>query len=270
MAHENIQKVEKLLDLGNNVVIYRVHLDALREQDKNARVMALEKFERLTANIQKDARLESLPLCTPKQNQAGNNEFLIISGHHRVRAARSAGLQFIPIMVLEEELTPDQIKSKQLAHNALAGYDNMDVLTEIYKEIEDVNEKMASGLTELDFQIDAPNVPVDDIEVNFDFELLNVLFMPKQAKRFDEILALIEPSAKLYLADKKDFERLAAQIQEISKRDNIRNISAIMARMIDIVEQYHKEFPPIENKLIKKDDKAKPKTKTAGRVQKKN
>ena len=243
MAHENLKKIEKLMDLGNNISIWRVHLDAIREQDKNARVMPLEKFERLSANIGKDKRLESLPLCTPFKNQGGNDEFLLISGHHRTRAARAAGLTTIPIMVLDENLTHDQIRAKQLAHNALAGYDNPEVLAELYKEIEDVNEKLASGLTDIDFEIEAPNITSNDVEIHFDFELLNILFMPKQANRFDEILAIIDPSAKLYLADKADFERMKNQIQEISRRENVRNISAIMARMLDIVENYHKEHP---------------------------
>ena len=243
MAHENVSKVEKLLDLGNNISIWKVHLDALREQDKNARVMPLEKFERLASNIGKDKRLESLPLVTPVKNQGGNNEFLIISGHHRVRASRSAGLQFVHVMSIDEELTHDQIRAKQLAHNALAGFDNPEVLSELYKEIDDVNEKLASGITESDFNLDVPNFKSDDIEVNFDFEILNILFMPKQASRFDEVLSLLEPEAKLYLADKEDFERMKNQIQEISKRENVRNMSAIMSRMLDICEQYHDKFP---------------------------
>lgn len=258
MSHENIKKVEKMLDLGGGISIWRVHLDALREQDKNARVMPLEKFERLTANIGKDKRLESLPLVTPVKNQADNDEFLIISGHHRVRAARSAGLQFIYVMSLDENLSHDQIRAKQLAHNALSGFDNLDVLAELYKEIEDVNEKLASGITDMDLQIDAPILHAGDIEVNFDFETLSILFMPKQANRFDEILSTIEPESKIYLADKADFERMKTQIQEVSKRENIRNMSAIMARILDIVEKYHKDTPaPVEaeeDKENKKDD----------------
>jgi len=257
MAHENIEKVEKMLDLGDGISIWKVHLDALREQDKNARVMSLEKFERLTSNIGKDKRLESLPLVTPVKNQADNNEFLIISGHHRVRAARAAGMQFIHVMSLDEELTHDQIRAKQLAHNALAGFDNPDVLAELYAEIEDVNEKLASGITDMDLEIEAPVMHADDIEVDFDFETLSILFMPKQATRFDEILSTIEPESKLYLADKADFERIKAQIQEISKRENVRNMSAIMARMLDIVEKYHNDTPfvvaPEEIKSNKKD-----------------
>ncbi len=241
MIHENRQKVEKLLDLENGISIWRVHLDALREQDKNARIMPLEKFERLTANMKKDSRLESLPLVTPVKN--GHNEFAIISGHHRTRAARAAGIQFIHVMSINDELTNDQIVSKQLAHNALDGYDNNEVLSELYNEIQDINEKIASGLSDMDVKIEAPSIGNDDIAVGFDFEFLNIMFIEKQSKHFDEVLSLIEPEAKLYLADYKDFDRVKNTIQEISKRDDIRNIAAIMARMLDIVEKYHSDTP---------------------------
>lgn len=267
MAHENIDKVEKIAELGNNISLWRVHLDAIREQDKNARVMPLEKFDRLTANIAKDHRLESLPLVTPIKNQAGNPEFLLISGHHRTRAARAAGVQFIHVLSLDEELTHDQIRAKQLAHNALSGYDDPDVLAELYAEIQNMDEKLASGLTDLDFQIEAPTINSGDVEVNFDFEVLSILFMPKQARRFEEILSTIDQESTIYLADKADFERMKAQIQEISKRENVRNMSAIMARMLDIVEQYHKQYPaPVvaeENKPEKKNGKHKGKEEEA-------
>jgi hypothetical protein len=253
-AKTNRERVEKLLDLGNGLSIWKVHLDALHEQDKNARVMPLEKFDRLVANIGKDKRLESLPLVTPSVSQGGHKEFKIISGHHRTRAARSAGIEYIHVMSIDEELTENEIKSKQLAHNALSGYDDPEILAEIYNSIDDLSAKLASGVSDTDFEIEVPKVSSDDIEVSFDFELLNILFLPKQANRFDEVLKLIEPTAKLYLANLEDFERMKNAIQEISKRENVRNISAIMARMLDIVEHYHAQTPftPPEEKQKKK------------------
>ncbi len=251
MTNENAPKIKQVADLGNNLSLWYVHLDSLREQDQNARVMPLEKFERLASNIKKDSRLESLPLVTPVDN--GHNEFSIISGHHRTRAARAAGVKFIYVLSLDENLTKDQIISKQLAHNALSGYDDTEVLAKLYKEIDDINERLASGVSEVDFQIETPALSSGDIEVNFDFELLNILFLPRQSEHFDEIVDLLEPEAKVYLAEYKDFERVKNVVQEISKRDDIRNMSSIMARMLDIVEKYHENTPiPTEEELSKK------------------
>lgn len=240
MAHENIKRVEKLLDLGNGISIWKVHLDAVREQDKNARVMPLEKFERLTANIAKDKRLESLPLVTPIINQGGNSEFLTISGHHRLRAARSAGMEFVYVMSLDKELSHDQIRAKQLAHNSLSGYDDPIILQELYSEIEDINAKLESGIFDSDLNVEMPSIPADDLKFDFDYELLQILFLPKQKEEFEEILKLMETDAEIYLADKADFERMKEQMIKISKNENIRNTSAIMAKMVDIVEEHYK------------------------------
>lgn len=231
---------EKVLDMGNGISIWKVNVDLLREQDKNARVMSPDKFDRLAENIKRDKRLESLPLCVILKNSAGNEEFHILSGHHRTRAARAAGLREVHVMVIEEELSHDQIRAKQLAHNALAGYDDPVLLQELYGEITDIEAKIASGILngELDFEM--PSLQADDITFDFDYEMLQILFLPKQKEKFDEVLNLLEKDAGVYVADKADFTRLRDAMVDVSKRENIRNASAIMARMIDIVEQHYR------------------------------
>lgn len=231
---------EKALDMGNGISVWKVSLDLLREQDRNARVMSPDKFDRLTENIRKDMRLESLPLCVVSVNQAGNEEFHILSGHHRTRAARAAGLREIYVMVIEGGLSKDQIRAKQLAHNALSGYDDPMLLQELYAEIGDIDAKLESGILAGELDIDLPALQADDITFDFDYEMIQLLFLPRQKQRFDEVIGLLEKDADAYVADKADFSRLRDVMVDISKRENIRNASAIMARMIDIVEQYYK------------------------------
>ena len=110
-------------------------------------------------------------------------------------------------------------------------------------KLKNMDEKLASGLTDTDFQIEAPAINSGDVEVNFDFEVLSILFMPKQARRFEEIISTIAPESTIYLADKADFERMKEQTKKFLKEKNVRNMSAIMARILDIVEQYHKQYP---------------------------
>ncbi len=93
MAHPNMELKEKVIDLpATTLSIYKVHPDILREQDKNARVMDAKPFQRLTENIKKNGQMESMPYCHKTVSPGGSEEFSIISGHHRVRAARKAGL----------------------------------------------------------------------------------------------------------------------------------------------------------------------------------
>ena len=130
---------ESVLDLGGGLEIWRVGIDEPREQDENARSMTKPMFERLTATIGKDRRLESLPFCAYV-----NGAIQIVSGHHRVRASRSAGLDEIFVIVDTTGLTADQIRAKQLAHNAIAGEDNPELLKRIYNRIDDVNARLES------------------------------------------------------------------------------------------------------------------------------
>jgi len=235
-------------DEGKKLALWLIPIELIREQNVNARVMSNEKFDRLAENIKKDGTLESLPLCYLNKNKAGNEEFHLISGHHRTRAARKAGVLNIYALVYEKNLTRDEIVSKQLSHNSLSGYDDREVLGILYNEISDLNFKIASGITEFEIQLDNKGVQIDDIKVDLDYELINILFLPKQNEYLEEILGMIEEEAKVYIADKADFENFAKQAREIAKRDNIINVSAILVRVLEIVKEYHKNTPIKEKK----------------------
>lgn len=239
MAHENSKKVERLIELYPNQALYKMHLDALREQDKNARILSGYKFDRLTENIAKNDKLRSMPLAVKRTNPSGNEEFEIISGHHRVRAARAAGIMEVFVMVEEEDMSRDEVIAEQLAQNSLQGYDDPQVLAELYKEIADLDARIASGLLdhEIEFDVDSPKI--DEIALELDFELVNILFLRSHYERFKEVLELIEQDAHLYLADKQDWNRFADIVRTAAHRDDVRNIAAIFTRFMDIVEEYY-------------------------------
>lgn len=243
MAKTDIPEPERLLELSPGLAIWKVHLDQLRERDVNARVMDDDQFRRLTENIRDEGMLESLPLVWKMPGD--RHEFMIISGHHRTRASRSAGLMVIPVLVIERELSEDEIISKQLAHNALSGYDNQELLKQLYDSIEDINAKLASGLTDLEINVEVPSIPTDDIDVEFDFEPIYIMFMKSGADRFEDFIDQLEPSAKKYMADREEFNKFAETVQRISKYKDIRNIVGIMSYMLDLaserLEQLEKE-----------------------------
>ena len=121
-AAEPRKAPERLLDLGEGLGLWRVHVDDLHEQALNAQVMPSDMFARLSATIGRDNRLESLPFCAMTDLADADEPYIeIVSGHHRVRSARAAGLFYVHCLVDETGLTPDQIRAKQLAHNSIAG-----------------------------------------------------------------------------------------------------------------------------------------------------
>ncbi len=228
----------KVVDLDNGISIWKVHIDYLREQDKNARSMSNTKFNRLADNIKRDNRLESMMLCVENE---GRDEFSIISGHHRARAARAAGIDTVHIMVINETLTDSQIKSKQLSHNALSGIDDPQIVKEIYEAIEDIKEKMASGINEDEMAEMERQIDVDGIALNVDFEVVNIVFFPEHKEKFDRMLATMtaQTGENILISESDRFQAFKTAVQGIANNNNIRNVSTIINKMSAIVLEYY-------------------------------
>ena len=137
MAEKQGKGYEVIYEMGSGLVIAKVGIDRVKEQDLNARVMKNEMQDQLTANIAKRGQLESLPFLVQTENALE-----IISGHHRIKSARAAGLKEFIAIVDESGLSRSQIAAKQLAHNAISGFDDDSTLKEIIKMITDVDREL--------------------------------------------------------------------------------------------------------------------------------
>lgn len=99
--------------------------------------MSKEKMESLTRIISKNKRLESLLYCYLE-----DNKIKLISGHHRLKAAKEAGLKHLYIMLEVNKIDKEDVRYKQLYHNSLQGVDDLQVINEMIKDIEDDLKKM--------------------------------------------------------------------------------------------------------------------------------
>jgi hypothetical protein len=240
----------RLLDLGNGLAVWRVPLSRVREQDKNARYLEPHEFKLLLENVKKDQRLESLPFCMLTDAADGKPEFLLISGHQRSKVARAAGLGELHLLVEERTLSHSQMRSKQLAHNALAGKDDPQILAELYAEIDNVADKIASGIHDVSIETEA--VSIDDTSLELGFELLSVLFMPRQLNVLEQALKLIDPTGNLWLADMESWQKFVDAARQVTKNDGVRAASAVMTRMAEVVIAYYENLP--EQTDVKKVD----------------
>ena len=114
MANEQSESVQLegcavIYDMGSGLVIAKVQIDKVKEQDINARVMKNEMQDQLTANILKRGQLESQTFLVLK-----DGKLEIVSGHHRIKSARAAGLKEIVVIVDVSGLSRSQIAAKQL------------------------------------------------------------------------------------------------------------------------------------------------------------
>ncbi|HOI37202.1 MAG TPA: ParB/RepB/Spo0J family partition protein [Bacillota bacterium] len=223
---------ERMLDLGNGLSIWKIHIDLLREADKNARVMSPMMLNRLTDNVRQDGRLESLPLVT--QAECHDGEMRIISGHHRVRAARAAEVYEVHVLCIDDELSRDQILSKQLQHNSLNGEDDPQMLAELYRSIEDLNERIKVGLPELEAGKFDP-VGMDEVRLDVDYEVVNIVFLPQQKVQFDDAINLLAKSGDVLVEQFGVFESFREAVAKTSEAYNVRNIAGILAKMAEIV-----------------------------------
>lgn len=253
---ENEKICEKVYDSNIGLPIYKVDIDLLREQDINARVMANDKFAQLVSNIQNEGHLESLPLCTFKVNQAGNKELLIISGHHRVRASRKAGIKVLDVLVIEREMTESEIRSKQLSHNSLNGEDDAEIRRRIFLMIDDLEQRKRAGLNEEAIKEKVQSINVDEIKMNIDFEMVNLVFLPHQKKEFEDVIKLITSDQTVMVADMENFEDFKASIRKVAKVEDIRNVSHIIVKMCEIIKDHYEAQEKLkETKKAEKKDK---------------
>ena len=232
---------ERKLQISDGMAIWLIPIDSIVERDKNARVMDPDKFKQLIENIKDEGMLESLPLVHKK-----GEKFEIISGHHRIRASRQAKISVVPCIVIERELTEAEIASKQLSHNSIEGYDDKELLREIYESIDDMSAKLRTALTDEELKIEEPTVPLLDIDIEFGYEPIYILFTKPQIEKFNEMVDKLDKHATKYLADYKEFRDFRDTVQRVSEHEGIRNVAGIMSFMVDVVEKHFDSVPAEE------------------------
>lgn len=242
---KELGKAQKLLDQLNDLFgemgLVKMALVSPKDclpQQKNARYFKPEKFKQLVTNI-KESGMESLPFVIPSKKAPGKYD--IISGHHRVDGAKEAGKEVILVLVADKNLTRDQIVSKQLSHNALVGVDDQTLLAELFQSIEDIDQKIASGLNDDIGKIDYESL-------NFrvgTFKEFTVQFLPEDIGIYDEAMmevlaseTLIKSGTEVRLASMKDFERFAKVIRKVKKCENIKSNGVALLRIIELAEEY--------------------------------
>lgn len=228
-----IKGVEFLVDMGTGLVFSKVDVNIVKEQDKNARIQPNEMMNQLTDNIKSRGQLESVPFCAYIN---GNVE--IISGHHRVRAAKTAGLKFIYVLIDITELTQSKVAAKQIAHNAIDGFDDQDVLREIAKLITDVNDKIESyGGKELFGESKLTIEKLLDPKTDFDWQQMEFLFLPYQVKDLDALVKKAVGRDYIGVAHIEQYELLLNTLEKYKEFENVKNVGQAIYMMIKNAEQ---------------------------------
>lgn len=228
---------QTIADMGFGLIIAKVDASNIREQDINARIMKTEMQKQLTDNIRKRGQLESLPFCALTQN---GTRIEIISGHHRIRSGKDAGIQEFYVILDVSGLNRSKITAKQIAHNAISGFDDQSTLKELSKFLDDVDDMIESYagkdiLAELNGNIDKYLSPV----MSFDWKNIALMFLPHQIADLDKLVEATKRMSPDYVGvsgidEYKPFIEALAKYQGFA---DVKNIGAAVHAMTKLTLQ---------------------------------
>jgi hypothetical protein len=245
------EKIREVLNLLNeklgDLFPYQLELAApgdLKLLEKNARYMKAEQFQALVENVKQDGNLSSLPLCYREKD----GKLRVLSGNHRVMAARQAGVEQVLVMVVAQEKDADEKMAIQLSHNAIAGQDDLVILKELWEAITDVQAKVYAGL-DSDTVKALQGIQFAAIsEQRLQYKLVNFMFLPEEIEDLDELLkeiAVAFASDVVYLAHLNTYAAFFELIVQIKKRCMIKNSAAAFLKLLELarvgLEQVKKE-----------------------------
>jgi hypothetical protein len=219
----------------------KVDINLIDEADINANEMTGEDFAQLCDNIGKSG-LSSVPSCYKKEN----GRFVMISGHHRLRACKKLHYKTIGILYcLESELSKDEIIAIQLSHNSLHGHDNTSILKKLFEQIKSVDFKQFAHVNIDEIApVSTDGISVFALKENFVF---TVVLYPDSFENLDELFGDIREQASksdaLILANEKENERLLLKLQtEIGKQYDIKSPSISFAKLLELASERLKEI----------------------------
>lgn len=213
----------------------KVDISLIDEADVNANEMTGEDFATLCDNIGKSG-LSSVPCCYKK----GNGRFVMISGHHRLRACKKNHFKKMGILYCNEnELSRDEIIAIQLSHNSLHGSDNTSILKKLFEQIQSVDFKKFAHINIDEIKpVSSEGLSIFALKENFVF---SIILYPDSFQNLDELYGDIREQAKksdaLILADQTNEELLMKIQTEIGKKYDIKSPAVCFAKLLELANE---------------------------------
>ncbi|MFC4060217.1 ParB N-terminal domain-containing protein [Planomonospora corallina] len=210
--------------------------------DVNARFFRKEEFDRLVENIRRDGCLTSTPLIYSGGEYDEGHE-LILSGNHRTMASVEAGLDEIDCMLIEEQLTRQQLIAIQLSHNAISGQDDPATLKQLYEQLDDVDWRAYSGLADDQLELLAQVQPEGLSEANLDFATVSLIFLPDELETAREAFnAARLGQNESWLAARADYEQTLDTLASTHAAHKVGNVATALHAILAIAERHLDEL----------------------------
>ena len=207
----------------------------IQESPLNAQVMSEDDFNRLVKNIKKDGILTSSVLLM----ECSAKKLMCISGHHRIKAAKKAGIISVPAMIINEVDESTRIRL-QLTHNDIHGTPDENIVAILQQKLNEYDINLTNWK-------DIEPIKIDKIDVDFiDFQYVSICLMPKSLEEFKSLINSQATNAEeKYLIDSEDYEVLKEGLT-LAFKAGYKTPGKAFRRFLDLI---------IENKLELKESK---------------
>lgn len=222
--------------IGPDMELRMVKITDLREQDVNAQVMQPREMERLVENMRDRGVPESVPYCCETEKGVE-----VISGHHRVRAARQSGLGAMVVLVDTSKMSLSQIRSKQIAHNALVGSSDETILRKMIEQINNVDDLLATGLPDdlLPLPVVETGVTLGTPHADFEWRTAAITFLPHQMTQFREVVEHLDGAQDMVgVAPVECFDDFAQYLASFARFREIRSVGTAIAVLTRIARDH--------------------------------
>lgn len=218
----------------------KVDVNLIDEAEDNANRMTEEEFEALCDNIGMSG-LSSVPCCYRKED----GRFVMISGHHRLRACKKLHYKTIGILYADESaLTRDEIIAIQLSHNSLHGEDDKNILKKLFSQIQSVDFKKFAHIN----MDEIKPVPSDGLSLFAMKEnyTVSVILYNNSLESIEELICDIREASKssdvVLLADQEPNEEWYLNlIKTIRSEYHIKSTNVAFSKILELAAKQLKE-----------------------------
>lgn len=201
---------------------------------ENARYMTHEQFKRLVQNVKNDGCLTSAPFVW---HNVITDEYIVMSGNHRTKAAIEAGLTAIDVIMTSDPLTEAQRIAIQISHNSISGQDDLATLKNLYEKILDIDMKEYSGVDDKTLELLKKVKPVSIGEANLKFQTLSLVFLPdelEEAKKVLDIALKMTKSDEKWVTRFEQYDSWLDGIETAGAAYGVRNVATSLNIIFDI------------------------------------
>lgn len=206
-----------------------VNISEIVESPINAQVMSEADFRRLVKNVKKDGGLTATVLL---MEQSGSDRLMCVSGHHRIKACKKAGIDSVPAMIIPEISESDRIRL-QLSHNDIHGSPDIMIVHELLALMSDVDKDFIADYGQENIK---PITEISDDE----FKHVSICLKPESADLLMGMIESISGDEKMII-EAEEFDDMKAALTKAFKA-GFKTPGRAFRRFLDIVLDHEDEL----------------------------